>query len=245
MADRSDFEPDRAHEYTDDIPGLDGDLIAELYDCVAKFGRPHRSPQMRQIGRDVPKPLHVSAVIDPPGNHNMMVGRSAYGISRARVRSVILSDEQRSAVVWDGDVAVEEVRALIEETDAPMRVLGLVRPDTGERTRMTYNEGVVTFAVDGIFTASGTVVIVPEGMSAESMRNMFDRPDELHLVVTQRGELGFVHTKDRTLVRLADAMTEALERMGITDPTEFEKLPKVVRDRIIAAAVRAAYGQNN
>ena len=89
MVDYGVFEPNLAHKLCDRVEGVGGALLADLYDCVSKFGRYYHGKEMRSVSREQPKPLHVAVVTDPPGNFNMNVSRVQGGILKFRLKTTL------------------------------------------------------------------------------------------------------------------------------------------------------------
>jgi len=233
MTERSVFEPNLAHKLCDTVPGVDASLLADLYDCVSKFGSCRQDRRMRSLSSDGPPPLHVAVVVDPPGNLNMNVARSPGGILKNRVKTVLLSDG-RSAVFWDSDVTAEEVRRLIRTTDEEMRGIGFEDGGRVRRRVVRDDDRPGPYLVDEVFRDRETVYALPPGVTPEEFRSNFDRPELLHPVKLGDGSYGFVHAANRRMVRLADITAEVLAGHGIKDPQEFAALPKAVQQRLMA-----------
>ncbi len=225
------FEPNWAHECCDVVADVDGRLLADLYDCVAKFGRYYHGYQMRSLSREGPRPLNVAVVVDPPGNYNMNVSRVPGAIMKGRVMTLPLSDGY-SACFWDGDITVAEVRELIESVDAEMKDCGFLQ-DGSRRQVFRDDDRPGLLEVDKIFSQPGSVYLLPDGTDPAELKARFDRPEELHPVTMYGGQQGFVHKRDHRLVCLADATAEVLARHGLTNLKQFEDLPKQWQETVL------------
>jgi len=243
MTEKNVFEPNLAHKLCDTVPGVDADLLADIYDCVSKFGRYYQGRQMRAVSREEPKPLHVAVVVDPPGNLNMNVARVSGGLLKTRLKTILLSDGC-SAVFWDGDITADEVRGLIRSVDEEMKDIGF-EDDGRTRRRVSRDEGPGPYEVDKVFREQGTIYVIPPGTTPEEFKRNFDRPEELHPVKLNNGQAGFVHARDRKMVLTADIAAEVLTRHGITDPEKFNTLPKGVQQRILAEIAEKLFQMNN
>lgn len=239
------FEPKNPPEC---LKELSAEILADLHDLASKYGDLNSERNMRLLSSETPRPFYVTAVVKP-GNLNMLVS-SMSGFSTIRAehaRSFLLSDPLPSAVIWDITVTAEDAREFIAGMDAHLREIGAIDPETGERLAVEKDDSYPVnrvIRISDIFTGSGVVVQVPEMTNPEEFRRRFDRPEELHLVVTGIAKYGFVHKKDRKFVKMADAIRKVVDRWGISDPGTVTKLPKGQLDKFMAEVADELYSEN-
>ncbi|KPJ86046.1 hypothetical protein AMJ57_00595 [Parcubacteria bacterium SG8_24] len=177
------------------LSGLDSDGLANLYDLVIKFGTDIPGVAQRRLCHPTAGSPCVRATSGK--RHDIIVSRRPDGVRFEDAWVVHLLDLSGSFVAWQRGVALDEVRSLIDETDALMARNGHVHPRTRERLRVGNGEVGIRrkHAVDEVFNERGLIIPPFPGMDVEALRQMFDRPEE---VATLRGTTrsGLVRRRD-------------------------------------------------
>lgn len=238
MVEKSWFEPQQYFNGT--IDGVTADLLADLYDIVAKFGSENPGTETSHLHLFKPSEVYVSAVTRE-GNMNMIVSSIQGGIEVSCAVGILLSDPLPSAVVWDKRVGTEDVREFIARIDGFMRKKeGAFDPGTGERLRKPFvDRQSAKMRVDDFFLMRGKILTATGGLSAAETRENFDRPEELTIMVSADGTEVLCRREDEEYIsRRTEIILEiAAERYGARDSDAIARIPKRELEMILLEAI--------
>lgn len=221
------FQPD---EIPPELEGLDGALLADLHDCMSRFGMEDHQDAMRRASLREPTEVHVS-ISAKPGNRTIMIvgpgGQTSEGAHMLR-----LPGPEPAMVLWDTRVRVDDIRAFIAQIDAIMAEHGFVHSETGERTTVVSDLPTSKNSVDRVFAKPGVCVpVLPGGPDAETMRQRFDRPEEVVIMTSSFGVTALHHQRDVPMLqRREEIVKRVLARHGLTT---IDKIGAVPWDRIV------------
>ncbi|MBI4142824.1 hypothetical protein HY480_03050 [Candidatus Uhrbacteria bacterium] len=210
------FEP---KDVPPELAGCTAELLADLHDCIAKFGMEDRGDHVRRGSLDEPSEVHVTVSTDPERLGIVIIGP---GGETAGKTHVFLLAEGRHLILWDGRVTVEHVRAFIARVDEMMAKRGLVDATTGARTAVVSDCVVPSKdSVDRVFATPGVCIpVLPGGPDAETMRQRFDRPEEVG-IMNDLGGPALYRVRDLPYIKHRQRVAErVLARHGITPTAE-------------------------
>lgn len=206
----------------EELVGLTPELLANLHDCVSKFGGADHEEQMRRIALNEPNEIYVGISMRPGNNGISIIGPGA--MSSEGSHMFPLPD---GIVLWDTRVTVADIQRFIARIDAVMAERGAVDKETGERRKVETDAPPAQWQVDRIFVEPGMVMAVLPGMDPEAMRQQFDRPDEVAINADPfAGTTVLCHKRDLPLLAERSRVTiSVLRRHGITAPEQVQSLP--------------------
>lgn len=238
------FQPD---EIPTELEGLDGALLADLHDCVSKFGREDHADRVRRYSLREPVEVHVSVSTVAENRTMFIIGAGGQTTSAgAHILRLLRSEPNPAPVIWDARVRVDDIRAFIAQIDEIMRARGLVHPETGARTAVVSDHPSPKDSVDRVFAKPGACVpVLSGGPDAETMRQQFDRPDEVVIITNSFGVTALHHQRDVPMVqRREEIVKRILARHGIATAEQIGNLSfqriealRVEIDREISAEV--------
>lgn len=236
------FQP---NEIPPGLEGLDGALLADLHDCVLKFGREDHVDRVRRGSLREPVEVHVCISTEPGNLTILIIGKSGQTTSAgAHVLRVPGRGSNLAPVIWDKRVRVEDIRAFIVRIDEIMGAQGLVHPETGARTAVVSDHPTPKDSVDRTFATPGTCMpVLQGGPDAETMRQRFDHPEEVVILSDAWGSTVLCHQRDVPMIRRRHDVAKrvftrhgltTIERIGELPFTRIEELRKEI-DRELAA----------
>jgi hypothetical protein len=245
MNDQHLFEPE-------DVPaglaGIDAGLLADLYDLVAKYGVDVAGAEgLRRYGFTLPKAIHVSVTVQPSRQRNMILSPWAGGARVDASHFFMIKDGVASFVLWDRTYSVADVRAAIAAADAEMDAFR--DPLSGARRRIASDAfSKAKLQVDVVFAQRGKAVMPGDGIDIETLRQQFDRPDDVAVVTMPDGRQFLCHRRDERgfdPARKEEAILRMLERHGISTLKELNALPKAELEWLYAELSAELFGDEN
>ncbi|MDO8599139.1 MAG: hypothetical protein Q7S02_03440, partial [bacterium] len=202
-------------EFPPELEGLDGALLADLHDCVSRFGGEDHTDRVRRASLHEPTEVHVCVSTVPENRTTMIIGPG--GQTSEGAFMFRLSGSPPAMVIWDNRVRVEDIRAFIARMDEIMAKRGFVDPETGARTKVVSDHPTPKGSVDRVFAIPGTCMpVLPGGPDAETMRQEFDRPDDIAIVTDPFGGQALYHQRDVPSIQRRHAVaTRVLARHGL------------------------------
>lgn len=224
------FQPD---EIPPELEGLDGALLADLHDCMLRFGMEDHQDAMRRASLREPTEVHVCVSTKPENLTMLIIGEGGRNTDAgAHILRIPGSGSNPTSVFWDTRVRVDDIRAFIARIDARMGKRGFVHPETGVRTTVLSDHPTPKDSVDRVFATPGVCMpVLPGGPDAETMRQRFDRPDEVVIMTSAFGVTALHHQRDVPMAqRREEVVKRVLARHGLTT---IDKIGKVSWDRIV------------
>lgn len=220
------FQPDKVPP---ELDGLDGALLADLHDCMSKFGMEDHQDHIRRGSLREPTEVHVAVSTRPENRTILIIGPG--GQTSGGAHMLRLPGPEPAMVIWDNRVRVEDVRAFIARIDEIMAERGFVHTETGVRTAVVSDHPTQKDSVDRVFANPGTCMpVLPGGPDAETMRQRFDRPDEIVVVTNPFGGQALCHQRDVPLIQRREVVAKrVLARYGLTT---IDEIGDVSWDRI-------------
>lgn len=206
-------------EIPTELEGLDGALLADLHDCVLKFGREDHADRVRRGSLREPAEVHVCVSTEPGNLTILIVGEGGQTTSAgAHILRIPDRGPNPAHVIWDARVRVDDIRAFIAQVDETMRARGLVHPETSERTAVVSDHPSPKDSVDHVFATPGACVpVLTGGPDAETMRQQFDRPEDVVVMTSSFGVTALHHRRDVPMVqRREEIVKRVLARYGLT-----------------------------
>lgn len=191
--------------------------------------------------------MHVSVTVQPSRQRNMILSPWAGGARVDASHFFMIRDGVASFVVWDRAYSVADVRLAIAAADADMDATR--DPMTGARRRMASDAlSKAKLQVDVVFAERGKAVIAGDGIDLETLRQQFDRPDDVAVVTRTDGRRFLCHRRDERgfdPARKEQAILRMLERHGISTIAELNALPKAELARLYAELAADLFGEGN
>ncbi|MDO8622331.1 MAG: hypothetical protein Q7R80_03820, partial [bacterium] len=203
-------------EFPPELEGLDGALLADLHDCVSRFGGEDHTDHVRRGSLREPVEVHVCVSTKPDNRTIMIIGPGGQTTEGAHMFR--LSGLPQAMVIWDNRLRVEDICAFIARMDEIMAERGFVDPKTGARTKVVSDHPTPKGSVDRVFAKPGTCMpVLPGGPDAETMRQEFDRPDDIAIVANPFGGQVLCHQRDVPLIQRREVVAKrVLARHGLT-----------------------------
>lgn len=218
------FQPD---EVPPELEGLDGALLADLHDCVSKFGREDYADRVRRGSLREPAEVHVCVSTEVGNLTILIIGEGGQTTSAgAHIFRVPGRGTNPAPVIWDTRVRVDDIRAFIARIDEIMGSQGLVHPETGTRTAVVSDHPSPKDSVDEVFATPGTCMLVLPGEDAEAKRQRFDCPEDVVIMPGPLGGTYLHHRRDVAMVqRQGEIAKRVLARHGLTTVEQIGDLP--------------------
>jgi hypothetical protein len=209
------------------LKGLTAELVADLYDCCAKFGKDvvGASGLRRLTLKDDP-PIFISVCVPPSPYRHVMVSAIPGGVPPDAHAVPLGADGGLNASLrWDRAVAVSAVRRGIAARDARMREAGGFDA-AGRRVRVASDDlSADRLPVDRVLAERGKRLAVIGCRDPDAARAMFDRPEDV--VAVGMAPEGVVVCHRRDAVRADDyerAVRAVLARRGIARHEQVERM---------------------
>lgn len=195
-----------------ELEGLNAELLAELADVMSDFGTP--DPQgVRRLSTDTPAEVHVvmSETSAAPAKFIIIGSGGVSGDEGMHVFRIGRSDQSK-AVFWDRRVTAAAIRAIVEIANA-------VRRSHPQHEAPSGGTQIPTLQVDAVFAKRGSgMPVLPGGPDAETLRQQFDRPEEVMIATNPLGGTALHHQRDSAYLAFRERVAMAiLQGHGIED----------------------------
>ncbi len=223
------------------LEGLTAELFADLYDLVSKFGKVGPKGQTRRVrSPEGVKEINVLVTVPPSPYRHFVISEAAIA-GRVVVGSdrhcFLLKDGYHSAVLWDKNVTVDDVKALIASTDAIMRQRRFF-DEAGERMRVTSDSSEPKISVEASFAKPRAKIIIRDIDDPAAIPSLFDHPNDVAWKPIVGNAFMVFHARDRRYFdRQQEVTVEVLARLGISE-ADLSKQPKRVLQRISALVLK-------
>lgn len=201
-------------EVPPELKGITAEFLADLNDLVKKFGiRDADYPCVRRLSMKEPKEIYVAASTDKTNPTTIVAG--AEGVASQGSLIIRLT---KGIIVWDKRVGIDDVRDCIAIIDAFMRERGFIN-ENGERRQTNYVSRSAKFSVDSVFATPASIMPLLPGMpDAETMRQQFDKPEEVAIFSNPLfpEQISLCHKRDIELIRQRqNVVKNMLEKRGL------------------------------
>lgn len=219
-------------------PEITPELVADLHDCVFKFGIDDFDRRGRRVWLSEPTEIAVSVSPDVTIFTTFVFGAGGH-MSEGAYSACFTAG---GILMWDKRVTANDIKLFIAKIDAIFLERGWIDHTNGARVR---REALVQTeptrpSADRIFKDPGVPLLVPPGKNAQAMRLEFEDPEQVAVVTTPFGQV-LCHARDRVQVkRRQELAMQALRELGYDDPSTLPQdiegvlaLRKKIQERII------------